>query len=55
MGIGRVTIWVIGVINLLTNSPSPPSTVDERPQTLEPPGLGTRVNCGRAGTPGGAR
>ena len=25
MGISRVTIWVIGVINLLTKSPDPPS------------------------------
>ena len=27
MGIIRVTIWVIGVINLLTKSPDPPSRV----------------------------
>ena len=26
MGITRVTIWVIGVTNLLTTSPDPPST-----------------------------
>ena len=26
MGIFRVTIWVIGIINLLTKSPDPPSS-----------------------------
>ena len=37
MGISRVTIWVIGVINLLTKPPDPAST------TLDP------VNCKASG------
>ena len=28
MGISRVTIWLIGVINLLTKSPDPPSILE---------------------------
>ena len=29
MGINGLTIWVIGVITLLTKSPDPPSTVQD--------------------------
>ena len=30
MGITRLTIWVIGVLNLLTEYPDPPSSASQR-------------------------
>ena len=44
MGIIRVTIWVIGVINLLIKSPDPSSNLKSSEKPCRSPGF-ARVSC----------